>query len=160
MTAALSSTHFLTRAAHECERRMFGDACETVPQSSVLVVEDNADMRVCFRHLFRMHALISLSVEMADSKEQAMAMIVTRCYDMAVLDFQLGSSTATDLVRTWREYDYELPFVVVSGYPDVEQEAMAIGASGFIHKTELTPDNLARSIRKALDNYWTVRARR
>lgn len=160
MTTALSHSHFLSRAAHECERRVFGDTSEKVEPASVLVVEDEYDMRLCFTHLFRLPALRSCQVEMAESVGQAMAMIATRCYDLAVLDYRLDGGTAADLVRMWREHSYELPFLCVSGYYDVEKEMRALGASGFINKSELTGDALAREIRRALDSYWTARARR
>lgn len=159
MTAVLAQSHFDQRAAHECVRRVCGDDSPQVEPSSVLVVDDDPDMRMCFKHLFRMSSLSRYQVEMADSANQAMAMIATRCHDLAILDYKLVDGTAAELVSMWRDFGYEMPFLCVSGYPDVEQEMLAMGASSFIPKAELTCDNLARAIRQTLDRYWTLRAR-
>lgn len=155
----LAQSHFAQRAAHECVRRVWGDDSPQVEPSSVLVVDDDESMRMCFKHLFRMPSLSRHQVEMADSANQAMAMIATRCYDVVLVDFRLDNGTAIDLVKTWREYNYEIPFICISGYPHAEGEMRAIGASGFILKTELTPAKIAQELRRALEGFWTAKAR-
>ncbi len=159
MTATISHTHFVSRAEHECVRRVFGDQSEAVPPCSVLVVEDDEDMRLCFKHLFRLPGLQNIRMEQADSVNQAMALIAMQCRDIAILDYRLGDGTAAELVRQWRDFGYEIPFLVVSGFYDVEQEMRELGATGFIHKSELTAESMAKAIRRTLDSYWTARAR-
>lgn len=43
-----------------------------------------------------------------------------------------------------------VPFVILTGYPEFENDAFVLGACGFLHKNELTPDKLLATVEVAL----------
>lgn len=157
MTACLAQTHFMHRAGQHALRQIFGE--QSVEPCRLLIVEDDADVRMCFAHLFRLPTLAHCSISFADSVNQACAMMVANCFDLCILDYRLADGTAADLVKWMAEFGYELPFVMVSGYDDTEQEMRNLGAVAFIRKAELTHEELARTIRIALGDYWRQRAK-
>ncbi len=150
---SLAQTHFVNRAGAQALRYLYGDEAATpaAPRYRVLVVDDEPDMLVTFKHLFRTPALAHCSVQTADSVNQALALIVADCFDLAVLDYRLGAQeTAAELVKAWRGVGYELPFICVSGYPDAEPIARELGAVDFVAKSDITPERLAKVIRRAV----------
>lgn len=163
MTAQTVNTHFMHRASTEIKRQLFGEfregeESETGERISVLVVEDETSMRLAYAHLFRDRELRHCNIEFADSVNQAMALIATRCFDVAILDYRLGDGTSADLVRWWREYGYDLPFICVSGYLESDATTTRLGSVGFIHKADLNAEQLARIIRVAIGEFWRKRA--
>lgn len=149
---ATQHTRFIDRAGAQILRCIYGDGAETqAPRYRVLVVDDKPEMLTVFKHLFRTPHLSHCDVQTADCVNQAFALIVANCFDLAVLDYRLGGSeTAAELVKQWRSFGYELPFVCVSGYPDAEPAARALGAVDFLHKSEITPQRLAQVVRRAV----------
>lgn len=156
MTALIAKSHFRRRAGAEAVRELAG--CKKV---SVLVVEDDHGCRQSYEAVFRHPMLANCSVQFADSVNEAMALIATNVFDLCLLDYQLGSHTGSDLVREWRDFGYDMPFVCVSAHsdPEVDAEMQRLGAIGFVEKSEsLNPVALERTIRYALSNYWRQRA--
>lgn len=157
MTACLAQNHFAHRAGQQALRAIFGE--DAIEPCRVLVVEDDKAVCLSFSCLFKLPTLAHCSIEFADSVNQASAMLATRCYDLCILDYRLPDGTAADLVKWMGEYGYEIPFVMVSGYEDTEQEMQNLGAVAFIHKADLSHEQLAQTIRLALRNYWRLRSR-
>lgn len=159
MNATLShvmvGTHFMQRLSTAVEREICPPSARS--KARILFVEDDYDCRIAFSAVFRDAELQSYTVEFAESVNQAMALIATRVYDAAILDYQLPDGTAKELVETWREYGYELPFVVVSGF-SVAREAKEIGASGFIEKMDAcNPKSLSKILEGAMSSFWRRR---
>lgn len=151
----LASTHFFERGLKQALRVVSGSDCVEAP-CRVLFVDDEPEMRRTMESLFRhSEALRSYPLTVADSLNQAMALVVSNCFDIAILDYRLScNETAADLVSVWRDHGYELPFICLSGYSGMEIEMRNIGASAFIHKSDLTPEVLALQIRIALGVFW------
>lgn len=156
MTVQLAKSHFIQRAGSEAVRELSG--CNKV---SVLVVEDDGGCRECYQAIFRHPLLAGCTLHIAESVNEAMALIVMNCFDLCLLDYQLNRRTGAELVKTWREYGYDLPFVCVSGFddPEIDAEMQRLGAVGFVNKMQtMNPPALERTIRYALANYWRQRA--
>lgn len=152
--ASLSSTHFMQRVGREVERAV-GVCRPEQPRYRILFVDDEAEVRLTFKVLFRHRAFANLSVDFAESVNQAMAMIVANTYDLLILDYRLPDGTAETLVATFREHGYDVPFLCVSGYEDSEDAMLRLGASGFLSKLDASnPAVLAQSIERAVGTYW------
>lgn len=147
----LAQTHFIDRAGAQILRCLYGDAPETkAPNYRILIVDDDEGTLLALRKLFSSKHLSHCIVHTAESANQAMALIATHCFDLAIIDYRLGSGTAMELVNMWRDHGYQLPFICISGFPDVEREVDSMGASGFLPKSDITPERMAEFIRRAV----------
>jgi len=146
-------TNFMQRLDREVSREM-----ELAPSHrvSVLIVEDDPGCRELFTFLFKAPQLAArFTVEFAESVNQAMTLIAHRVFDICVLDYTLPDGSAADLVRMWREYGYEVPFICISGDTARDREMQELGALSFMLKSDAgAPDIWERTMRYALHNYW------
>lgn len=143
-----------TQATRLLKRELLGKS------PRVMVVEDDAGCRKCFEHAFRQSPLDRCRAQFVGSINEAMALIVMGETDICLIDYRLPDGTAADLVKLWRSYGYELPFIVISGHsdPDLDREMQALGALGWITKgAAVTAEDLERRIRYGLGNYWATR---
>lgn len=145
-------TQFMNRAGNAIMAHLAGSQTKRI-----LLVDDEPEILVTFRHLFRMAQLADCRLDTAESVNQAMAMVATNCYDLCILDYRLGDGTAADLVKLWRDYGYEIPFMCISGYPDVDREMRALGSVAFVCKGDMDAATLADGIRLALGDFWKRR---
>lgn len=149
-------TNFMQRLDREVARVMELSSVEKV---RILIVEDDEGCRNAFKAIFNDSRLSRCAVEFAESVNEAMALIATRVFDLLVLDYKLADGTAADLVRQWRQFGYEVPFVCVSGDETRDEEMQQLGALNFISRECASePSALERVIRYALHNYWKATA--
>jgi len=144
----------MQRLDREVSREMELEPSQRV---SVLIVEDDPGCRELFRFLFKAPQLAArFTVEFAESVNQAMTLIVHRVFDLCVLDYTLPDGTAADLVRMWRGYGYEVPFICIRGDTARDCEMQELGALSFMLKGDSGMlDIWERTMRYALHNYWT-----
>jgi len=152
--ATLSGTHFMQRLGREVERTVCAPSI-TEPRYRILFVDDEAEVRLTFKVLFRHRLFEQYSVDFAESVNQAMAMIVANTYDLLILDYRLPDGTAGTLVQNFREHGYDVPFLCISAYDDATDAADRMGASGCLAKLDATnPAVLAQSVERAVGGYW------
>lgn len=152
--SATAGTHFMERITRHVERCLEMPDREE-PRCRILFVDDERDVQVAFKALFKCKALSHCSVEFADSLNQAMAMIATRTYDLLILDYAFPEGLASQLVHDFRSYGYDIPFLCISGHDEAEVPMKELGASGFLTKIDASiPANLSRAINNSLDRYW------
>ncbi|UCE88893.1 MAG: sigma-54-dependent Fis family transcriptional regulator, partial [Pseudomonadota bacterium] len=68
--------------------------------------------------------------------QQALQRFVDQGAAMIISDLRMPNMTGIELLKQVREYDAEVPFVIVTGFADVDSaiEAIRLGASDFIKK--------------------------
>src|SRR5207237_2873286 len=83
-------------------------------------------------------------------------------YDMYVVDYLLGDKTGLDFLKEAVRIVCEEPIVLLTGKgnKDVDIEAMQMGATDYLIKTELTTDKLERCIRYSLERTAYLKALR
>ena len=84
-------------------------------------------------------------VETAQEPEEAIALIRHRVYDLVILDLRLtkfGSADGLDVLRDLRERVQSTSVIVLSANvsPEVEEEAIRLGASAVLRKPQKLPD--------------------
>ena len=81
--------------------------------------------------------------------------------DACLVDYRLGAQNGVDLIREARAMGCDLPMILLTGQADheVDLEAMAAGASDFLRKESLSPDELERAIRYAVQRHRGERER-
>jgi PAS domain S-box-containing protein len=82
--------------------------------------------------------------------------------DICFLDFLLGNKTGINLLTELREKGYDVPVILLTGKGDkhIDRQAMDLGATDYLVKSELTSEIIERSIRYSLSHIKTLRALR
>src|SRR5258708_10355794 len=119
----------------------------------VLVVDDDlahAEMVVQFLRLT--DAWADAAVDTAPSYDHALTALTTKTYDVAFVDYWLGSRDGLALLREVRQRGVTTPVIVLTsrGAEEVAVEAMKAGAADYLSKTHLSVEALERTIRYAL----------
>ena len=124
----------------------------------VLIVDDSeSDRRVIRRHLDRIESL-TVDVYEAGSVEQALDSLKNDDIDVCLVDYRLGMDTADDLTGRIREFNENLPLVLMSGYTrsELEKEIPDEMLMYFLNKAELSPLLLELSVRHAVNSSSTT----
>jgi CheY-like chemotaxis protein len=126
-------------------------------QGSVLVADDNADMRTILagemRKQFHVRRTLSNGKQLFDAA-------VEGGVDVIVTDVHMPVLSGVDVMCALRMLGRFVPFVMVSASPDLAADCLARGAAGFVSKMDIAAD-LIPAVLAALDGrtYVSVSAR-
>jgi two-component system response regulator AtoC len=100
---------------------------------ALLIVDDEASIRLAFRRAFRGD---DLDVREASTAAEALAAVAAEVPDVIVLDVHLPDATGLDTFRRLRAADARVPIVLVTGHgtTDLAIEAMKEGAYDYLLK--------------------------
>ena len=103
-----------------------------------LVVDDHALIRDAVAAVLREIDSGATVVPAADGAAAEAALADHGEVDLALLDIQLPGTSGLELLQRWRERLPEMAVVMLSGVrdPDLVRRALALGASGYIPKTD------------------------
>jgi DNA-binding NtrC family response regulator len=119
------------------------------PDMKVLIVEDDANVRLgCEQAL----ELEDIATQAVDSAEKARRLVAAGFPGVVVTDIRLPGTDGMDLLRHLLSIDADLPVVLMTGHGDVSLavQAMKMGAHDFIEKP-FSSDYLVEVVRRALD---------
>src|SRR5947208_14849227 len=119
----------------------------------LLVVDDAIEhAKMVVEFLRASGAWPGAEVATAASYDQAVATLQATPYDVAVVDYMLGSQDGLSLLRELRNRGLDTAVVILTGHgaEDVAVEAMKAGAADYLSKTTLTIESLERAVRHAL----------
>ena len=97
---------------------------------SILVVDDNAGMRVALFEALKDHGL---EVDIAEDGFEALDKIMTKPYDWVISDVRMPEMSGIDLVRKIKKLRPECKIVMISLYGP-PQGMDEIGIAGFFKK--------------------------
>lgn len=114
----------------------------------IFVVDDHALFREGLLRLLDMDPQLRV-VGGADSVTSALEQLEKISFDVLILDYDLGSGTALDVVRALKERSFPgRSLVVTAGLPERDaMELIRLGVCGIFHKKN-PPEELRRSIRE------------
>ncbi len=103
----------------------------------------------------------SFDCENFQDSELALAYFKDNGADLVISDLRMPKLTGIELLREIRLIDKQVPFIIVTGYADVESaiEAMRLGASDFVKKP-FDMDEMCLQIDKTLQHDALVRENR
>lgn len=134
-----------------------GAGAETTP-IRVLLVEDSAIDAAHVKVLFRRIKARPHVVEWRATAAEALAEARAGGYDVGLFDQFLSPSTGIELLGQLRREGIDLPVILFTGLglEELDQAALAAGASDYLSKLELDPTRLERSIRYAVNHARTL----
>ncbi|WEL22650.1 hybrid sensor histidine kinase/response regulator [Halorhabdus sp. BNX81] len=125
----------------------------------VLLIEDNpGDARLVEHHLNESHVadiVGDVTLEHEETLAEGLRAIETGRHDILFLDLGLPESTGLATLGTVQDEDPRVPIVVLTGLDDRETAVTAIqrGAQDYLLKDDLDADDLARSLRYAVERH-------
>jgi signal transduction histidine kinase len=120
----------------------------------ILVVDDDeVDRMAIRRHLNNTGFNIELS-EVTNAREACHHLELRPC-NCIFLDYRLPDMDGVSLVKQLREGDFLAPIIVLTGQGDeqIAVNLMKAGASDYLAKSRLSPDNIASLIRNSMKVY-------
>ena len=121
----------------------------------VLLVEDDEDDFVLTRDLLTEGFGAAFTVVWASTRAAGLERLTQDHFDVALLDYNLGSETGIDLLREARARGCRTPVIMLTGQDDraTDLNAMHAGAADYLVKGRVTGDMLERAIRYARERH-------
>ncbi len=115
---------------------------------SVLVVDDEKDIRDILRTEFEYHKFI---VQEAENGAQALKIFKVFPTDVIISDIRMPIMDGKEFLKNIKKSDIKIPpFYFISGYPDLKHEdAVAMGAMGLFTK----PFQLKDLVKKIVEDF-------
>ncbi len=118
----------------------------------LLLIEDDEDDYLITRDLLNESRQLNSRLDWISDYREALSAIERQAHDLYLIDYRLGAANGIDLIAHAQCLGVTAPIILLTGQSDDALEASAIdmGAADYLIKGEITPRNLARSIRYAL----------
>lgn len=132
------------------------------PTIRILIIDDDEDdyfiTSEYLRQIEEYHLQINWSYKFSDAIDQ----VRKRQFDIYFVDYRLGAKTGIDFLKEAIRLGCEEPIVLLTGKgnKEIDIEAMQIGATDYLVKTDLNADKLERCIRYALERTAYLKALR
>ena len=132
------------------------------PTVKILIIDDDEDDFFITSEYLKQIEEYNLKFEWCYKYNDAVQQLNNRSYDMYFVDYRLGAKTGLDFLKEAVRLGCEEPIVLLTGKgnKEVDIEAMQMGATDYLIKTELTVDKLERCIRYSLERTAYVKALR
>lgn len=132
------------------------------PHVRVLIIDDDEDDFFITSEYLKGIQEYKLQVDWSYKFSDAVERLQNRAYDMYFVDYRLGAKTGLDFLREAVRLGTEEPIVLLTGKGNktVDVEAMQMGATDYLIKTELNTEKLERCIRYSLERTAYLKALR
>src|SRR5688572_7185219 len=132
------------------------------PPVKLLIIDDDEDDFFITSEYLKQIQEYQLQLDWFYRYNDAVLALGERKYDMYFVDYRLGARTGLDFLKEAVRLQCEEPIVLLTGKgnKDVDIEAMQMGATDYLIKTDLTVDKLERCIRYSLERTAYVKALR
>ncbi|RYX85998.1 response regulator [bacterium] len=126
---------------------------------SLLLIEDSEVDYLILSELLTEIETIDIEVEWMPDYEQALRSLPHARHDVCLLDHNLGKRTGLELLQGLAG-QCDVPIIVLTGSENyhIDAAAMAAGATDYLVKGNLTPSQLERSIRYAIQHKSSERS--
>ena len=135
-----------------------GDVRERI---RVLLVDDDEDAYILTRHHLSKIQGQGFQFDWTPTYEKGLETIRQNVHDVYLLDYRLGTRTGLELLQEALALGCKEPIIILTAEnPEVDAQAMKLGAADFLNKDRLDSALLERSIRYSIKHYQTLRALR
>lgn len=128
----------------------------------ILIIDDDHDDFLIISDYLRSIDPHRFEINWCYQYQEAVREIARQAHNVYFVDYRLGAKTGLDLLRDAEALKCEEPIILLTGYgnPQVDKEAMRIGATDYLVKSELTSEKLERCIRYSLERSAAIKALR
>jgi PAS domain S-box-containing protein len=132
------------------------------PLVRVLIVDDDEDDFFITSEYLKQIQDYNMSIDWAYKFSDAIEKVKNREYFIYFVDYRLGAKTGLDFLKEAVKLGCEEPIVLLTGKGnrEIDIEAMQIGATDYLVKTDLNADKLERCIRYSLERTSYLKALR
>src|SRR5580698_2436405 len=133
-----------------------------IQEKRILIIDDDEDDYFITSDYIRDIPGSSFIIDWCPQYTEALGKILRREYDLYLIDYRLGAHTGLDLIRSAITRNCDEPLILLTGKGNqrIDMEAMQVGATDYLVKTELSTEKLERCIRYALERYESMKALR
>lgn len=134
----------------------------TTPLVRVLIIDDDEDDFFITSEYLKSIQEYKLQIDWSYKFNDAVERLQNRSYDIYFVDYRLGAKTGLDFLKEAVTIGTEEPIVLLTGKGNkaVDIEAMQMGATDYLIKTELTTEKLERCIRYSMERTAYLKALR
>jgi len=123
----------------------------------VLLVDDDEDSYLLTRHYLSKIAGEKHQLDWAPDYQRGVEFIAQGRHDVYLLDYRLGAQNGIDLLKEALKLGCKAPIIMLTTEnPEVDAEAMRLGAADFLSKDRLDSSLLERSIRYSIKHFKTL----
>lgn len=132
------------------------------PFVKILIIDDDEDDFFITSEYLRQIQEYQVQIDWCYRFNDAVQHLQNREYDMYFVDYRLGAKTGLDFLKEAVRLGREEPIVLLTGKgnKDLDIEALQMGATDYLVKTELTTDKLERCIRYSMERTAYLKALR
>ena len=129
---------------------------------SLLLVEDDEDDKFLIVESLRDVEGTRYEITWVTGVDDAVREIRSGSYDIALLDYRLGAGTGLDILEAIKTGEVQTPCILLTGQRDhnTDVAAMEAGAADYLVKGDLSPIELERTIRYAIERGQSLRSLR
>lgn len=132
------------------------------PAIRVLIIDDDEDDFFITSEYMKSIQEYNLQIDWSYKFNDAVQLLHARTYDIYFVDYRLGAKTGLDFLAEAVHIGAEEPIILLTGKGNkaVDIEAMQMGATDYLIKTELTTEKLERCIRYSMERTTYLKALR
>jgi PAS domain S-box-containing protein len=130
--------------------------------SRILIIDDDEDDFFITSEYIKDISDSNFKIDWCYNYKKAMELIINKAYDIYFVDYRLGAKTGVDLLKEALEHNCEEPIILLTGKGNkaIDIEAMRLGATDYLVKSELNSEKLERCIRYAIERSVHLKALR
>lgn len=128
----------------------------------ILIIDDDEDDFILTSGFLKGIEDRSLDIQWCYNYKAALQQIASKAFDLYLVDYRLGAKTGIDLLKEAMSMNCEEPIILLTGKgnPNIDKQAMEMGAVDYLVKAELTTEKLERCIRYSLERAASTKALR
>ncbi len=125
---------------------------------NILLVDDDEDDYVLVRDLLTDMEQTAFRIEWISEYDKGLARVLENQHDVYLIDYRLGKKNGLDLLQAAIAQGVRAPIIMLTGkgVPEVDLQAMRMGAADYLVKGQVSAPTIERSIRYALKNARTI----
>lgn len=124
-----------------------------------LIDDDEDDFVIVKDYLAELNGHTIFNLDWESDYDRALQYVCSEKYNICLVDFRLGARNGLEFIKAVRANGCEIPLILLTGKGDreIDYEAMRLGASDYLIKTEIDASMLGRSIRYAINHSNSIK---